>query len=373
MSLGLQSDPQFMARALELAQRAWGQTHPNPMVGAVIVEDGEIVATGWHQRAGQAHAEVAALRALGRAPQKGASLYVTLEPCSTCGRTGACTTALIESGIQRVVVGAVDPNPAHAGQGLALLRAAGIQVVEGILAEDCSDLNLIFNHWIVQQTPFLAAKIALTLDGKFSAASGHSKWVTGELARADVMRWRRYFPAIAVSAATVLADNPSLTSRIAGEETWCPTRFVFDRTLRTVATTPWPQVYTDAYKNRTLTLCAESAPQELQQRLSDAGLQVWTLPLTTEGHLDLVVFKQRCAQAEIYGVYIETGPAWATGLIEQRGVDYLFIYQAPKFMSDACAPGIGTPRNTGSMQAAIELTQIKQLPLGSDILIRGKL
>ena len=151
MSSADQSHQAFMAHALKLAQRAWGQTHPNPMVGAVIVEQGQIVAEGWHHAAGQPHAEIEALQALGRKPAEGATIYVTLEPCSSCGRTGACTTAILESGIRNVVVGAVDPNPDHAGQGLALLRAAGVDVVEGLLAQDCTDLNLIFNHWIVQQ------------------------------------------------------------------------------------------------------------------------------------------------------------------------------------------------------------------------------
>ena len=134
-----------MRRALELAQQAWGQTHPNPMVGAAIVEAGVVVAEGWHVIAGQDHAEVAAIKALGRKPAAGASIYVTLEPCSTCGRTGACTNALIEAGFARVVIGAKDPNPEHAGRGLEVLREAGIEVVEGVLAEECADLNLIFN------------------------------------------------------------------------------------------------------------------------------------------------------------------------------------------------------------------------------------
>ena len=368
-----QADSQFMARALELAQRAWGLTHPNPMVGAVIVEQGEIVAEGWHHAAGQPHAEIEALRALGRAPHANATIYVTLEPCSTCGRTGACTTAIIESGIKRVVVGAVDPNPAHAGQGLALLRQAGIEVTEGVLAEDCNDLNLIFNHWIVTQRPLLAAKMALTLDGKFAAASGHSQWVTGKQARADVMRWRRYFPAIAVSAATVLADDPSLTSRRADAEVWCPIRFVFDRQLRSVNADSLPQLYCDAYKARSIVLCAEDAPISQQKILERAGIQMWQLPLASDGQLDLAAFQQRCSSAGIYGVYIETGPGLATALLENRKVDYCFIYQAPKFLADAAAPGIGRLRHTDSMQQAIALTDVKQQRLGDDTLLRGKL
>ena len=139
----------FMRRALDVARQGWGTTHPNPMVGAVIVEQGEVVAEGFHEKDGEAHAEIMALHHLGRPPRPGAVLYVTLEPCSTEGRTGACTAAIITAGITHVVVGAVDPNPVHAGHGFEVLRAAGVQVTTGVLADDCADLNLIFNHWIM--------------------------------------------------------------------------------------------------------------------------------------------------------------------------------------------------------------------------------
>ena len=358
-----------MARALELARRAWGQTHPNPMVGAVIVEQGQIVAEGWHHAAGQPHAEIEALRALGRKPAEGATIYVTLEPCSTCGRTGPCTTAILEGGIRQVVVGAVDPNPDHAGQGLALLREAGVDVVEGVMAADCTDLNLIFNHWIVQHRPLMAAKMALTLDGKFAAASGHSQWVTGEVARADVMRWRRYFPAIAVGANTVLRDDPSLTSRI-DDTIWCPRRFVFDRSLKTVSDGDWPQLYTDAHHGRTTVLCGPAADVERRGRLTAKGVAVWELP-EAEGHLDWGAFRKRCADKEICGVYVETGPRLASSLLERQLVEYAFIYQAPKFMSDCATLGIGSARDTQSMREALQLNDVRHAILGEDILTRG--
>lgn len=360
------NDEGFMRHALELARRAWGQTHPNPMVGAVIVEGGEIVAEGWHQKAGEAHAEIAALNALGRKPSAEAVLYVTLEPCSTCGHTGACTDAIAAAGIPFVVVGAEDPNPAHAGRGLDRLRASGIQVRSGVLAEACADLNLIFNHWITQGTPLLAAKMALTLDGKFAAASGHSRWVTGESARADVMHWRRYFPAIAVGANTVLQDDPSLTSRM-GEEVWCPVRFVLDRGLRTLDATVRPQIYSDAYADRTIILCSEDAAAGACQR---AKVKLWPLP-ESDGHLDWGAFRRRCAEEEICGVYVETGPTLATRVIEGRLVDYLFIYQAPKLMSDAGSPGIGSLRHSQSMDEVFALRELRIATLGDDRLTRG--
>jgi len=237
----------FMRRALELARQGWGETHPNPMVGALIVEEGRIVAEGYHAQDGGPHAERLALLARGKPPRPGAIMYVTLEPCSTPGRTGACTDAIIAAGFKHVVVGATDPNPAHAGKGFEVLRSAGIEVTSGVLETECSDLNLIFNHWVVKGTPLIAAKSAVTLDGRMACRTGESKWITGEQARADVHRWRRLFPAIAVGAGTVMKDNPRLTARMAGVEEWCPIRFVFDGLLRTVVDKQLADVYTDEF------------------------------------------------------------------------------------------------------------------------------
>jgi diaminohydroxyphosphoribosylaminopyrimidine deaminase/5-amino-6-(5-phosphoribosylamino)uracil reductase len=360
-----------MSRALQLAKRAWGQTHPNPMVGAVIVEHGVVVAEGWHQQAGGAHAEVQALRALGRRPVAGATLYVTLEPCSTCGRTGACTDAILAAGITRVVVGAVDPNPQHAGRGLALLRQAGVEVIAGVCAQDCVELNLIFNHWIVRGSPLIALKMALTLDGKCAAASGHSQWVTGADARADVMRWRRYFPAIAVGANTVLQDNPSLTSRI-DDTVWCPRRFVWDRSLKTLAAAELPKLYNDAHKANTTVLCSVESDAALRAQLRAHGVTVWELPLV-DGQLDWTVFRARCRDAGICAVYVETGPSLASNLLTQQLADYAFIYQAPKFINDSASPGLGAARQTQSMQDALELKAVRHTILGADVLIQGHL
>ena len=364
-------DSAFMQHALELAKQAWGETHPNPMVGAVIVERGEVVAAGWHARAGQPHAEIVALEALGRKPAAGATLYVTLEPCSTSGLTGACTHAISESGIKRVVVGAIDPNPDHAGRGLDQLRANGIHVTENVLMKDCMDLNLIFNHWTVHKKPLIAMKVALTLDGKFAAASGQSKWVTGESARADVMRWRRYFPAIAVSANTVLSDDPSLTSRI-GDTVWCPRRFVFDRTLKTVAADFVPKLYSDGHIDRTTVLCSPEASSKARSQLIEQGVAVWELP-EVGGHLDLAAFRERCAGENIYGVYIEAGPEMASNLLRQTFVDYTFVYKAPKFINDSKTAAIGFSQSTQSMDDALRLKEVRHVVLGDDILMRGYL
>ena len=211
----MNADIQFMRTALRLARRGYGATSPNPMVGAVLVKGGRIIGRGWHHRAGLPHAEIEALRDAqkrGRNPKR-ATIYVTLEPCSTHGRTPPCTEAIIAAGIKRVVVGATDPNPKHAGKGFKILKQAGISVVSGVLAEECARLNEAFNHWIVHRTPFVTVKAAMTLDGKIATASGESKWITGEAARAQGMHLRLGSDAILVGVNTVLADDPSLTLR----------------------------------------------------------------------------------------------------------------------------------------------------------------
>ena len=205
-----------MRLALGLARRGYSYTSPNPMVGAVLVKHGRIIGRGWHERVGGPHAEVEALREAARRghdPRR-ATLYVTLEPCSTHGRTPPCTDAIIGAGIARVVVAATDPNPAHAGRGFRILRRAGIEVVTGVLEHEATQLNESFNHWIVHRTPFVTVKAAMTLDGKIATASGESKWITGEAARTEGMKLRHGADAILVGVNTILADDPSLTARV---------------------------------------------------------------------------------------------------------------------------------------------------------------
>ena len=182
-----------MRQALEMARRGWGATHPNPMVGALIVEDEKVVAIGYHAKAGEPHAEVVALKSLGRKPKPDAVLYVTLEPCCTHGRTPPCVDAIIASGIRHVVVGATDPNPAHAGKGLDLLRQNGITVTSGVLADEANDLNLIFNHWITHQRPLIALKLASTADFRLVHAEKTIRTISSQSSRTDVHQWRKLF------------------------------------------------------------------------------------------------------------------------------------------------------------------------------------
>jgi len=358
-----------MRRALALARSVWGTTHPNPMVGAVIVEDGQIVAGGATQPVGGPHAEVMALRALGRKPQPDAAMYVTLEPCCTHGRTPPCTDAIANAGIARVVVGATDPNPAHAGKGFELLRAAGVEVITGVLADECSDLNLIFNHWITTGRPLFAAKSAVTLDGKVATRAGDSKWITGETARANAHLWRRYFPAIAVGAGTVRADNPRLTART-GEGEWCPWRFVFDGLLRSVLDKSMPGVYTDEFRERTIVVTTPHGGLGYVRKLNSLGVKTWVLP-TQASKVSFDDFRRRCAEEGITGVFFEGGAQLLSELLQTRELDYLFVYHAPVLLADDKGKSILRGLRTETLEGAIRLRDVRHEIHGDDTLVRG--
>lgn len=359
----------YMRRALELARRGWGDTHPNPMVGALIVENDEVVAEGWHERAGEPHAEINALRDLGRKPKAGATLYVTLEPCCTHGKTPPCTTAIIDAGLKRVVVGATDPNRAHAGNGYELLRAAGIEVTHGLIESECTDLNLVFNHWILTGRALFAAKSGVTLDGKVATRTGDSKWITGEQARSDGHRWRRLFPAIAVGAGTVRADNPRLTARM-GETEWCPWRFVFDGLLRTVNEKSLPAVYTDDFREKTIVVTTQHGGLGYVRKLNSLGVKTWVLPSDTP-KVNFGDFRQRCAAEGINGVFFEGGAQLLSELLQARELDYLFVYHAPVLFADEKSKGILRGLRTETLANAIRLEQVKHEIHGDDTLMRG--
>ena len=363
-------DERFMRRALELARKGWGTTHPNPMVGAVIVEDGVVVAEGFHEKDGAPHAERIALATLARNPAAGATLYVTLEPCSTAGRTGACTDALIAAGIRRVVAGATDPNPAHAGRGFEILRSAGAEVVTGVLETECSDMNLIFNHWISRGAPLIAGKLASTLDGRIATRTGESRWITGTEARADVHRWRRLFPAIAVGAGTVMKDNPRLTARIEGEGEVCPIRFVFDGRLRSVSDRNLPSVYSDEFAERTIAVTTQHAGVGYVRKLREKGIGVWVFE-SPNGRVPFAQFRARCAAEAMTGVFVEGGAELLSRALIDRQLDYLLMYHAPVILADERAKSVLGGLRTEKLAQAIRLSGVQRQVLGDDSLVRG--
>jgi diaminohydroxyphosphoribosylaminopyrimidine deaminase/5-amino-6-(5-phosphoribosylamino)uracil reductase len=332
------------------------------MVGAVITEGGRIVAEGFHAKAGEPHAEVMALRALGRKPALDAVLHVTLEPCCTHGRTPPCVDAILAAGFRTVVVGARDPNPAHAGHGLELLRAKGVAVVEGVLGEECAELNLIFNHWITRGAPLIALKVAATLDGKLTLPAGQGRAITGPAAQAYVHRLRRLFPAIAVSADTALADNPRLTARGDDGET-CPVRFVLDRHFKTAGRTGL-NLFQDAHRTRTIVVGLGAAAKKSDLAWYEAeGVQVWSLVGDEVSFLQ--VWAERCAQEKITGVLVEAGPRLAASLLAPGAADYLYAFVAPR-SGDPTAPGWqdGVTLPAGLLRASL---------VGSDALYQGRL
>lgn len=360
----------FMRRALGLARRASGDTHPNPLVGALIVEDGAIVAEGFHARAGAAHAEPSALAALGRAPKAGATLYVTLEPCCTHGRTPPCTGAIIASGIRRVVVGATDPNPAHAGHGYEVLRAAGVEVITGVLAAECADLNLIFNHAVVKRSPLFALKTAATLDGRTATRSGESQWITGPESRAAVMALRRHFPAVGIGSGTAIADDPRLTSRLP-EGARCPIRLVIDRTGR-LAEHPELHLFSDTHRERTIVVTTESCPVPAREKIAAFGVGVWTLPDAGDAGF-FSALKTRCFEAGITGVLWEPGATLAGALLGSGTADYLYHFAAPSLFADNSARGVADGPARARLSDAIRLREVRRSLHGDDLLTQGHL
>lgn len=360
----------FMARALELARRGWGTTHPNPMVGAVVVHRGSIIGQGFHARAGLPHAEVEALRSLGRNCPPEAVLYVTLEPCSTYGRTPPCTEAILASGVRRLVVGAIDPSPCHSGQGIDLLRARGLEVLTGILEPECLDLNLIFHHRVRCQSPLVALKVACTLDGRIATATGDSKWITSEVARHENMRWRQYFPAIGVGVGTVLADDPSLTVRIPGGEESCPTRFVFDRHLLLAAQPDPPRLLRDRWRDQTIVVCEAASDPTAQARLRAKGVPLWALH-GSDSRDRWGDFRRRCLQAGLHGVLVEGGRSLAASLLLSQSADYLFLYRAPLLLADPAAIPAFSGRSAPFLGDGVALRSPQRAVLGEDDLLRG--
>ncbi len=327
-----------MRAALREAGKGVGRTSPNPAVGAVIVAGGRIAARGHHRQAGLPHAEVEALSALGeRRRAKGAELYVTLEPCSTSGRTPPCTDAIVEAGFEKVVIGALDPNPAHAGRAVKLLRAAGIRVEKGVLEEECRALNPGFNKWIVTGMPFVIAKAGMSLDGRLSRPPGEGKWITGPASRQHAHRLRAEVDAILIGAGTLRADNPRLTVRgVPGARQ--PWRVVLSRSGALPA---GAHLFTDAFKERTLVYAGKS----LREALRDLGWRGVTSVLIEGGSQVL-------------------GEAFDRGL-----VDRVHFFMAPLFLGGEKVVVGG--RGAGKTAEAWRIVEPRYEKIGGDLHMWG--
>ncbi len=365
------TDAAMMRLALRLARRGRGHTSPNPMVGAVLVKRGKVIGQGWHHRAGCPHAEIEALRdaqATGNDP-KGSTLYVTLEPCCTQGRTPPCTEAIKSAGIKQVIIGATDPNPAHSGKAFRLLARAGIRVIHGLLAEETSELNESFNHWITHRTPFVSVKAAMTLDGKIATASGESKWITGEKSRAYGMKLRQGSDAILVGINTVLADDPSLTVRAPKLGRPSPKRRVI---LDSSAQTPLSaRVISDEFREFTTVVVTKSASRRSVTALSKR-VRILIAP-ERNGKINLRWLLKKLGAEDVTSLLVEGGgevnAAFLLGGLAHR----VAFFYAPKILGGRDArKGVGG-EGIERLSEAIKLREVTWKKLGPDLLLTGRI
>jgi len=358
------SDAAFMRRALDLAERGRGLTSPNPMVGAVVVRDGRIVGEGAHLRAGGPHAEVEALAAAGEAA-RGATLYCTLEPCDHQGRTPPCSPAVVAAGITRVVAALADPNPLARGGG-ARLRAAGVTVELGLLAEDAERQNRAWLTAMRERRPHVTLKAAATLDGKIADVHGGSKWITGEAARLHAHRLRSESDAIVVGITTALRDDPALTVRLG--EPWPrePYRVVLDTTARLGADARVIQAGTPS---RALIAVGTDAPADRVAALARAGATVLRGP-THGGRVDVVALLARLFELEVRAVLLEGGAETHAAFLEAGVVDRVALFLAPLLLGGREAPGVlgGAGRE---LKSAPRLGPMTVTPLGDDVLLEA--
>jgi diaminohydroxyphosphoribosylaminopyrimidine deaminase/5-amino-6-(5-phosphoribosylamino)uracil reductase len=397
-------DAQFMRLALRLARRGCGRTSPNPMVGAVLVKDGRILGRGWHRQAGLPHAEIEALddaEKHGRSP-RGATLYVTLEPCCTHGRTPPCTDAIIAAGVRRVIAGATDPNPKHSGRAFAILRRAGIEAgciadldarpgrAAGrgrmirqpghLLAAECRRLNEAFNHWIVRRTPWVTVKAAMTLDGKIATAMGESKWITGPLARAHGMKLRQAADAVLVGVNTVLKDDPSLTLRPprgSRENSRHATSKLQPRSVRRIvldsmARTPLDaRVASDKFAKLTTIVASKRAPKK---RVAALGRRVSVLLAPSHNSkVDLRWLLKKLGAEGVTNLLVEGGGEVNASFLLGGLAHRVAFFYAPKILggreSHKAVAGEGAAR----LEDVLELRDLEWRKLGPDLLLAARL
>ncbi|MGB0388055.1 MAG: bifunctional diaminohydroxyphosphoribosylaminopyrimidine deaminase/5-amino-6-(5-phosphoribosylamino)uracil reductase RibD [Ardenticatenaceae bacterium] len=356
----------YMAEALHLAQKGRGTSAPNPMVGCVIVRDGQVVGRGWHERAGEPHAEVFALReAQERA--RGATAYVTLEPCNHVGRTPACSESLIAAGISEVHVAMVDPNPIVAGRGIERLRAAGIRVYVGTHEAEARRLNEVFIHYITTRRPFVIAKWAMTIDGRIATHTGHSRWVTGAAARAHVHRTRHDVSAILVGRGTALADNPRLTTRLAeNNQPRHPLRVVLD-SRGTLPTTL--RLFDPALPGQTLVATTEQASSAWLNKLDQQGVELLVLSPNSKGRVPLLPLLHELGQRQLSSLLVEGGAEVHASFFAQGMVNKVHAYIAPKLVGGRNAPAPLGGDGVRTMDQATQLAWQRVEPLGDDLLL----
>lgn len=353
----------YMQRAIELAVKGGGWAAPNPMVGAVIVQDGKIIGEGWHKKCGDLHAERNAFADLTE-NVNGAEMFVTLEPCCHYGRTPPCTDAIIEHGISRVFIGSRDPNPLVSGKGAAILREHGIEVIEDFMKEECDKINPMFFKFITTNTPYVAIKYAMTLDGKIASASGKSKWITGEYARAHVQALRGLYPGIIAGIGTVLADDPMLSCRIEGAHQ--PLRIILDSGLRIPEDS---NIIKSAGEIPTLIACTENADKSKAEKLRTCGADVEVIQSDEYGHVDVNALMKKLGEMKISGVLVEGGGEINDSFLRAGKADHVYAYVAPMLMGGAGAKSPVGGIGFDSPDQAVKLKNLRSRSFGEDLLL----
>jgi len=361
-----QADREFFKKALALAKLGRGFVSPNPVVGAVVVREGEIVGTGYHRKFGGNHAEVEALHEAG--PQaRGATLYCTLEPCSHFGKTPPCVNRVVDAGIQKVVIGSVDPNPLVNGRGIRLLREHGIVVESGLYEEACREMNESFFKYIATRMPFLTLKIAQSIDGKIADRHGYSRWISNSFARKLTHRWRWQSDAVLTGIGTVLQDDPQLTVR--HENGPQPRRIVLDSHLRIPLTA---KLLTDDHVHRTIVVISTACKEEEKAAyLEQLGAHIWRVSPGKSGSLNMVEVLDRLGGEGIASVLVEGGRRIFSALLEEKLADRLSCFVAPIILGEGVPAFHGL--QIGSMSEAITLENLRWKVLGNNGLLTGRI
>lgn len=357
----------WMQRALKLARQAEGYTSPNPIVGSVVVRDGQLVGEGYHQRAGMPHAEIEALHAAGDAAQ-GATLYVTLEPCNHHGRTPPCTEAIIAAGIAHVVYAVADPNPPASG-GAQRLREAGLQVTADICADEAADLNRFFLYHVRTHLPYVIAKYAMSLDGKIATHTGHSQWITGKAARQHGHQLRHAVDAILVGSGTAIADNPRLTTRLSVDDPQHPLRIVLDSKGKVPLES---HLFSPDLPGQTLVATTDAMSSKHEKQLAAYGVEVLRLPENGWKQVDIDALLHVLGQRGIQSILIEGGSTVLSAFFDGDQVNEVWAFIAPVIIGGEDAPSPIGGFGAATMQQALRLADRQIELLGDDVLIRGK-
>ncbi|MDD8021366.1 MAG: bifunctional diaminohydroxyphosphoribosylaminopyrimidine deaminase/5-amino-6-(5-phosphoribosylamino)uracil reductase RibD [Acidobacteriota bacterium] len=359
-------DIALMDMAYSLAEKARGQTSPNPCVGALIVKEGKIVGWGCHQEAGSPHAEIVALDRAGNLA-RGSTLYLTLEPCIHWGKTPPCADRLVKAGFKQAIISTYDPNPLVYRKGVAKLRAAGIKVVTGVLAEKQARLNETYNKYIVKKIPFVTLKAALSLDGKIAASSGDARWISSDESRRFGQELRAEYDGIITGINTILVDDPLLTVRLEHfvKKRW--SRIILDSKLRFPLEA---RLLKNLEEGKVLIFTSYKSSREKAKRLTEKGAEVICVP-ERKNRLSLRAILKELGRREIASVLVEGGAGVMTSFLEQKLPDKAFFFISPKLIGGAKAPTMFEGQGAGRVSRATELKNIRTLRLKDDIIIEG--